>query len=126
MAGKVVIVGMGGIGGVIAASLRLAGRDVTGVSGNAMITAAIRERGLCALLGGREVTTHFDVVDALDRSGPRFDTALLAVPPSSAESAARLVMPHLLPGAPLVCFQNGLIEERLQATLPEVHVVGGV
>lgn len=126
MADRVVIVGLGGIGGVIAASMSLAGRDVFGVSGNSAITAAIRERGLRALMGGREVLARLDVADALDSAGPRFDAALLAVPPGAAENAARLVMPHLQPGAPLVCFQNGLMEERLQEALPGAPIVGGV
>lgn len=126
MSGRVVIVGMGGIGGVIAASMSLAGRDVFGVSGNAAITAAIHERGLRSLVGGQEIVAKLSVVDALDGNRPRFDAALLAVPPSSAERAAREVLPYLHPGAPLVCFQNGLMEERLQEAMPEAHVVGGV
>ena len=43
---KVVVVGCGGIGGVIAANLTRAGVDVTPVVGNAEVARAIDERGL--------------------------------------------------------------------------------
>lgn len=123
---RVVVVGCGGVGGVCAAGLATAGVSVTAVTGRSEITEAIRERGLIALVDGQEVVARIDAFDELPAGTPPFDLALLGTPPNTTLAAAQAVLPFLTPEAPLVCFQNGLIEERLAETLPEERIVGGI
>lgn len=126
MAERIVIVGVGGVGGVVASGLVLAGREVVGVTGNPGIAEAIQRDGLWARVGGEERRVSLPAFATLpDDAGP-FDVAFLAVPPNAAEEAAKALAPHLTPNAPLVCFQNGLIEERLARRLPRERLVGGI
>lgn len=126
MAERIVIVGVGGVGGVVASGLALAGRDVTGVTGNPAIAEAIERDGLRARAGGEERRVKLSAFATLPEGAGPFDLAFLAVPPNAAERAARELMPHLEPKAPLVCFQNGLIEERLARTFAAERLVGGI
>lgn len=126
MAERIVIVGVGGIGGVVASGLALAGRDITGVTGNPTIAEAIERDGLSARIGGEERRVRLPAFASLPEGAGPFEMALLAVPPNAAERAAREIAPHLAPNAPLVCFQNGLMEERLARTFPAERLVGGI
>jgi 2-dehydropantoate 2-reductase len=57
---------------------------------------------------------------------PSFDWVLLAVQPPQVEAAARSVLRALAPEGQLVCFQNGLCEERIARFAGAERVVGGV
>lgn len=126
MVERIVIVGVGGVGGVVASGLALAGREVVGVTGNPTIAEAIQRDGLWARVGGEERRVTLSACAHLPPDAGPFDVAFLAVPPNAAERAANELAPHLAPNAPIVCFQNGLIEERLARTLPAERLVGGI
>lgn len=124
---RVVVLGCGGIGGVVAGELVAAGHDVHAVTGNAAIAQALAERGLSSRLARglhRQVSLRAQV--ALSPGDGPFDIALLALPPSACEAATRQLLPHLGADAPVVCLANGLVEERLGAWLPPDRVVGAV
>jgi 2-dehydropantoate 2-reductase len=125
---RIVVAGCGGIGGLIAARLSLAGQDVTGVARNPTIAAQIREHGLSADFHKVGVqVARLPVVAAVEELGDqRFDIAVLAVPPDACEQAAAQLEPYLKPGAPLICCANGLVEERLSATIAAERLVGAV
>jgi len=122
---RLMIVGCGGIGGVVASGLVKNGRHVLGVTGNPEISEAIRQNGL-TLKG--EGNTRFDVVAGLDEGvkPSSYDAVFLATPPNRAEKAAQDALPFLKAGAPIVCFQNGLMEERLEQSIHEHPVIGGI
>lgn len=124
---QVLVVGCGGIGGVIAASLVRAGYLVTGLTGNPEITHAIRTRGLCArIASGEQLRVDMPVATHAEELSQQFSLVLLSVPPNAAVKAAQSVLPHLTPDAPVVCFQNGLIEEQLASVMDPSRVVGGI
>jgi 2-dehydropantoate 2-reductase len=128
MSERVLMVGVGGVGGVTASGLVLAGREVVGVTGRAAIADAINQDGLFALVGGEERRVPMQAFADLPAGQGPFDLALLGVPPDRAVEAVRGLLPHLADEAPIVCFQNGLIEEKLARELPECapRLVGGI
>lgn len=127
---RVVVVGCGGIGGVIAAHLTRAGVDVTPVTGNEAVAAALREHGFrvqefdgerwqikaarppqAALTGAPEAT---------------FDLCVLATKATTMKEALSGVAPFLKPEAPVIFCQNGLPEERASEFLSPQRMLGCV
>lgn len=93
---------------------------------NSAIAQALRERGFRLRgddsgRGGRPDR----VLSAPPETGD-YDWALLAVQPPQVEQAARTALPALAPHGKLVCFQNGLCEERVASLAGPERVVGGV
>lgn len=123
---KVLLVGAGGIGGVLGTLLASTGIALTVLTTNAEIAAALRERGfrLRGDAAGRAGAPH-SVLTQAPQTGD-FDWVLLAVQPPQVESAARGVLGALGEQGRLVCFQNGLCEERIAQLAGRQRVVGGV
>lgn len=124
---RVAIIGCGGIGGMVAASLAMRGVSVLGVTGNPDITTAINQSGLQAtFVDGSVHHVRIQAVDRLGSSEVPIQTAILAIPPNRCEVAARDLLPHLTDGATVVCLANGLLEERLEPILGRSRVMGGI
>lgn len=121
---RVLLVGGGGLGGVMAARLAPVA-DVTLVSTNASIRQAIEAAGVVAEVDGRPVRGAPTVV-AEPPTGEGFHLAILATQPPSVEAAARATAPALAEGARVLVVQNGLCEERVAAVLGAERVIGGV
>lgn len=124
---SLLIVGCGGIGGVIAASLAEQGHRLTVVTRRPAVTEAIRLRGfeLRDELGTRQIRGEVELVESIPERGT-WDFALLAVPPAALAEAARAAAPLLGANGVLVCFQNGLSEERLAPIVGPDRVIGAV
>lgn len=122
---RLLVVGCGGIGGVIAATLAERGVALSCVA-RGPIAEAIRLRGfdLRDDAGRRLVRGAVEVHEA-QPPGP-WDFVLLAVPPDRLEEAAREALPELAPDGALVCLQNGLAEERLAPLAGVERVLGAV
>lgn len=123
---RVLLVGAGGIGGVLGSLLSSTPAEVSVLTTNAAIGAALSERGFRlrhddAGRGGRPHRVLSEPPTSQD-----FDWVLLAVQPPQVESAARSALGALAPHGQLVCFQNGLCEERLARFTGPERVVGGV
>lgn len=123
---RVLLIGAGGIGGVLGALLSQTHADLTVLTSNQRIGDALRERGFRlrgddAGRGGRPRA----VLGEPPATGD-FDFVLLAVQPPQVESAARSALGALGPRGQLVCFQNGLCEERIARIAGAERVVGGV
>lgn len=125
---RVVIFGCGGIGGVVAARLANAGRNIVVVTNNGAITDAVGRKGLHAELAEGALVTHPDVVTNLAGAAARgrFDVALLAVPPNRIEAAAASAREILDEQGVLVPLANGLPEEHLVGRFGDNAVVGGI
>ncbi len=123
---RVLLVGAGGIGGVLGSHLCAIGAEVSVLTTNAAIGEALRDRGF-RLRGddaGRGGKPHA-VLSTAPTTGD-FDWVLLAVQPPQVENAARSALGALTPHGQLVCFQNGLCEERIARFAGPARVVGGV
>ena len=127
---RILLVGAGGIGGVVGALVSAAPAELaaqlTVLTTNPAIGEALGQHGFRLRGGdaGRGGKPHAVVSRAPDTRD--FDWVLLAVQPPQVESAARSALAALAPHGQLVCFQNGLCEERVAALAGPRRVVGGV
>ena len=112
---RVLVVGCGGIGGIIATRLSEAGTEVVAVSRNEAVRRAVTEHGFrssgvdgvhCGQ--GRILETVPD---------EPFDFVFLTTQPTDVEQAASQVVETLAHGGYVVCFQNGLCERRVACLL---------
>ncbi len=124
---RLLVVGCGAIGGVIAGNLLEIGADVTVLTTNPEIAHALRASGFRvrgeAPLGGAPSTC---VRERLTDDDAPFDFVLLAVQPPQVEQAARDAARWLAPGGRLVCVQNGLCEERVARIVGAERVIGAI
>ncbi len=127
---RVLVVGCGGIGGVVVSSIydhvRGLGGEVVALTTNPEIAAAVRAHGfrLTGVDGAR--TVRAPIVTELDAATAPFDQILLATQPPQVEEAARGALPWLAPEGVMVCFQNGLCEDRIARVAGPERVLGAV
>lgn len=117
--------GAGGIGGTVTGHLAEVGADVTAVTTNERIAAAVNKHGFRLTGDGAERSVEGRIEVGVPE-GETFDVVLLATQPPQVEDAARTALPHLADDGRMVCFQNGLCEERIAAIAGADRVVGGV
>lgn len=124
---RILVVGCGAIGGVIAANLLEQGQDVAVLTTNAAIARALRDEGF-RLRGEQAPPTvrAGNVREALTSEDGPYDFILLAMQPPQVEEAARDVARNLADGGRVVCFQNGLCEERVAPSVGRERVIGAV
>jgi 2-dehydropantoate 2-reductase len=123
---RLLVVGCGGIGGIVAAHLFEQGHDVTALTTNPLIAEAIDRHGFRVRGDSSPGTVRGRVVRALPEGATQFDYVLLATQPPQVEEAARNALPALAPNGAMVCFQNGLCEERIAAIAGPERVLGGI
>jgi 2-dehydropantoate 2-reductase len=123
---RILILGTGGIGGITAAHLFECGQaEVVPVSRNAAQRDAVARAGfrLAGLEPSRSVPGR---IYPEIPPGP-YDFVILATQPPEVEEAARTALPHLAPQGRIVCFQNGLCEERVAKAIGDPdRVIGAV
>ena len=123
---RILLMGCGGIGGVLAAKVFESGQRVDVVTHNPAIAAAVNEDGFRLRINGDDhvVRGHATPAIATDR-GP-FDFVLLATHPPQVEAAARDALPFLAPGGAMVCLQNGLCERRVANIVGTDRTIGAI
>ncbi len=123
---RLLVVGCGGIGGIVAAHLFEQGHDVTALTTNAAIADAINAHGFRVRGESSPGTVRGRAVRSLDRGTRPFDYVLLATQPPQVEEAARTALPFLAPSGAMVCFQNGLCEDRIQEIAGPERTLGAI
>lgn len=125
MTERILVEGVGSVGGLLAGELLHQGHALTLVTGNAAITAAIRAQGLAIVTPERRFTVAAEVYTALDElpSGARFDSAWLLMMAGAVQDAARATLPWLVDDGTLVSFQNGMVGEHIAALAGAERVV---
>ena len=123
---RILVVGCGGLGGVVAGHLFEQGHDVTALTTNALIADAINAGGFRLRGDGSPGVVRGRAVTAIPKSAAPFDYILLATQPPQVEDAARGVLAHLGPSGAMVCFQNGLCEERIAAIAGPDRTLGAI
>jgi 2-dehydropantoate 2-reductase len=123
---RILVVGCGGIGGIVAAHLSDLGQDVTALTKNQQIAAAVAEHGFRVRGESSPGTVRGRVVIEVPSDDPPFDFILLATQPPQVEEAARATLPLLARDGRMVCFQNGLCEERVATIAGAPRVIGAI
>src|SRR5262245_20035791 len=123
---RLLVVGCGGIGGIVAAHLVEQGHDVTALTTNSIIADAVNQSGFRVRGDGSPGTVRGHSVRALPKHAAPFDYVQLATPPPQVEEAARSVVAALSPRGAMVCFQNGLCEERIAAIAGPERTIGAI
>lgn len=124
---RILIVGCGGIGGIVAACLLEQGHDVTVITRNAHIADAINSNGFRTRGDVAPGTVQGNVVTELPRKTTTpFDFIMLATQPPQVEDAATGALPHLAHDGAMVCFQNGLCELRIAEIVGSERVLGAI
>jgi 2-dehydropantoate 2-reductase len=126
---RILIEGVGGVGGIVAARLVAAGFDPVLVTGNPQIAEAINKNGISA----KTTTEEFNVLaraveslEDLDKKEP-FDAAFLIMKANPVVEAAKKTLPFLREGAGyVVTFQNGLVEDAVAAAVGAQRVISGI
>jgi 2-dehydropantoate 2-reductase len=120
---RILVMGAGGIGGIVAATLTEVGAAVTAVSTNAEIRAAVDTAGYRVVDEGEERVVRGWISPAPEGT---YDLCILATQPPNVEDAARTALPHLAEDGTMVVLQNGLCEERIAAIAGEQRVIGAI
>jgi 2-dehydropantoate 2-reductase len=120
---RILVMGAGGIGGIVAATLTEVGSAVTAVTTNTSICAAVDKSGYRVLDDGEERVVRGWMSPAPSGS---YDLCVLATQPPNVEDAARTALRHLADDAEVVVLQNGLCEERVAAIVGPQRVIGAI
>jgi 2-dehydropantoate 2-reductase len=122
---RVLVMGAGGIGGIVAGTLAEVGADVTAVSTNPAIREAVAGSGFRLREEGEDRTVPGRAV-AAPPPGERFDLVVLATQPPQVEDAARTALPALADDGNMVVLQNGLCEARIARIAGAERVIGAI
>jgi 2-dehydropantoate 2-reductase len=120
---RILVMGAGSLGGIVAATLTEIGSAVTAVSTNPGIRAAVDQAGYRVVDEGEERVIRGWVSPAPEG---KYDLCVLATQPPQVEDAARTALPHLAPDANVVVLQNGLCEERIASIVGPERVIGAI
>lgn len=121
---RIVVYGVGAIGGTVAAALALSGQDVVGIARGAQLEA-IRANGLRLRTPDGDRVARFDcIADPKEIHHRGDDMIVLAVKTQDTPAALERLRETGHLDTPLFCAQNGVENERLALRLtPSVHGV---
>lgn len=123
---RVLVMGCGGIGGTIAACLFQRGVDVVAVTHNPAIARAINTGGFRIRddRHSRAIGGHASV--EIPGDAGTFDFVFLLTQPPQVIEAARAAAPFLRSSGAMVCFQNGLCEQRIAPIAGSERTIGAI
>jgi len=121
---RIVVFGVGAIGGVIAGALADAGHEVAGIARGSQLSA-VRDHGLKLYSHNRHITAHIDCVVHPSALKPRPDDILFLCTKSQDTAAALIALREAgYRNQPVFCAQNGVANERMALrAFPHVHGV---
>jgi len=125
---RTLIVGVGALGGLVAARLRGTGSPVWLATRSAASAAALRASGLRVAGVGGALSVEVTEVAPLDGYGPpdAFDLIVLATKAQDAMALAPRLPGLLAPGGVLLPLQNGGVAQAIAERTPEGCVLGGL
>ncbi len=125
---RVLIEGIGGIGGVVAAKMIRDGRSPTLVTSNPEITEAINRSGLDLTTLSQEFIVPARAFTSLSElpSGAKFDAVYLLMKANGVVDTARESLPLLAKDGYVVTFQNGIVEDSVARVVGPERVVSAV
>jgi 2-dehydropantoate 2-reductase len=124
--GRLLLMGCGAVGGVIAGGLLRAGHELEIITHNDEITRAINADGLRVITAEEQRTVSAAAHTGLHEVTGPFDAVYLAMKATNVEQAARDVASYLSPRGYVVTLQNGVVEDRVSEILGRERVVGAL
>jgi len=121
---RVLVVGLGALGGVVAHVLGSTDCRVTALVRRSEIERVVNASGLRELRSGT-LSKPLVTSNAETLTGP-FDFVVLATQPTDIDGAVEAVLGSLNSSAQVVCLQNGLCEDRVAAKIGAERVIGAV
>jgi len=121
----ILVQGIGGVGGLLAGELLRAGVELTLVTGNPTITAAINRNGIAISTPDDSFQVAASASTALTDlpPGQSFDCAYLTMMAGGVVDAARAALPLLKDNAYFVAFQNGFVEDAIGNAVGNERVI---
>jgi 2-dehydropantoate 2-reductase len=121
----ILIAGIGGVGGVVAAELIRAGLHPTLITANPAITDAIRRDGLRLYTPDDSATLRAEVYTTLAELPPGrcYDAAYLIMKANHVVEAAQAARAYLKPEGYVVSFQNGLVQDAVSAVIDRQRIL---
>src|SRR3712207_5778121 len=121
---RIIVYGVGAIGGTVAAALALSGQSVIGIARGAQLKA-IKESGLLLRTPEQTVRAHFPcVADPTEIAFQAGDVILLTMKTQDTLGALERLRAAGVAEQPIFCVQNGVTNEHLaMRRFPEVHGV---
>lgn len=122
---RIAVMGAGAIGCYFGGLLAKAGHDVV-LIGRAQHVDVVRSNGL--LFESKAFHGHIPLQATTEPSGVTgAELILFSVKSADTESAGAEILPHLKPGATILCLQNGVDNaERLRAVVPQTVIASAV
>ena len=113
---KIAVVGLGAVGGLIAARLATAGHEVAALARGATL-AAVRTHGLRLVMGGQETSVRIRASDDARELGPQ-DLVIVALKGPALAAAGTTLQPLLGPNTLVMPAMNGVPWWFLQTLSP--------
>jgi 2-dehydropantoate 2-reductase len=123
---RLLLMGCGAVGGVLAGGLLRAGHDLALVTHNEEITGAINMAGLQVTSPEGAWSMPATAHTRLTEVEGTFDAAYLAMKATGVEEAVEQVAGRLSPEGYVVTLQNGVVEDRVAGILGRERVVGAL
>jgi len=123
MSNRIIVIGIGPIGGIIGGRLARAGHDITFVDIDKEHIAAIREKGLQVDVPDGPFNVKIKTAFPNEIDG-KFDIGCIAVRSNYTPDALNTVLPHLADNGILVSMQNGINPPLLQEKVGADRTVG--
>jgi len=123
MSNRIIVIGIGPIGGIIGGRLARAGHDLTFVDIDKEHVAAIRAKGLQVDVPDGPFNVKIKTAFADEIDG-KFDIGCIAVRSNYTPDALNTVLPHLAADGLLVSMQNGINPPLLQEKVGADRTVG--
>ena len=120
---RIIVIGVGPIGGIIGGRLARAGNDITFVDIDKEHVSAIREKGLQVEVPDGAFNVKINVVFPNEIDG-KYDIGMIAVRSNYTSDALSTVMPRLADDGLLVSMQNGINPPLLQDRVGPDRTVG--
>ncbi len=123
---RVVVIGVGAIGGPIAVHLAENEVDVTVVTKYPELVDLIQRKGLKLLGVETERYVSMKAVSSVDQLKDQYDIVFLAMKATDVINATKAVLPFLTNDSVVVTLQNGVVEDDVAEVIGKNRVIGAV
>lgn len=123
---RIAVIGVGAIGGPIAAHLVENGIDLIGVTKHPELAETIQERGLQLQGVEKSRLVRMKAVPLIEDLEGHFEIVFLAMMATEVRQAAKAILPYLRDDSVCVTLQNGIVEDMVAAIVGRSRVVSAV